>query len=500
MPFPLVIDKIDKLKHENFPYKMKKSVVNQGEKTRGDLEKLKRHETRKRIETENFKRSETRRVIDARKLKHNSTFRTIDVRKLNHANTRKNIEVGKLQHNESRRFREFHGIKGGDTDDDDLDELVSVRTKVRWTEKRRSTVAYPTNDGWYGSRMPYKFNLIFPPRKPRSALERRRKVWTGMAKVRTIVALTQKPQYNSDGYRTLSRLKSRPSRIGMIVSNETPPIRRYNKDGSRSLSRLKSRPSQSGVVAASETPPIRGHIKDGSKTLSRLKSRPSRIGMIVSNETPPIRRYGSRSLSRLKFRPSQIEVVAASETPPIGKVDSYFAKHQSCLNRLVVLPDIGTQGETKQAERPSRNVQNIVNKNFKRQKPFYNMVKEGPRHYNRQSKRSRATNQGSNGPHHGRRRPSLENLVLLATFSASLIGSQRRRQARRRSTSNWGRLSTRAKQPETWTRLQSRNLRSLWNKQNTIDKWFKITSGIKVRMFHPICFTFKKTCTCVTLK
>ena len=44
------------------------------------------------------------------------------------------------------------------------------------------------------------------------------------------------------------------------------------------------------------------------------------------------------------------------------------------------------------------------------------MMKEG--HYNRQSKRSRATNQGSkgNGPHHGRRRPSLENLVLLATF------------------------------------------------------------------------------------
>ena len=462
MPFPLVIDKIDKLKHENFPYKMKKSVVNQGEKGRGDLEKFKRHETRKRIETENFKRSDTRRVIDASKLKHNSTFRTIDVRKLNHSNTRKNIEVGKLQHNESRRFREFHGVKGGDTDEDDLDEFVNVRTKVRWTEKRRSTVAYPTNDGWYGSRMPYKFNLIFPPRKPRSSLERRRKVWTGITKVRTIVALTHKPQYNKDGCRTLSRLKSRPSQIGMIASSETPPIR--------------------------------GHIKDGSRNLSRLKSRPSRIGMIASSETPPIRRYNKdgRSLSRLKSRVSQIGMVAASEMPPIGKSDSYSVKHQSCLNRLVVLPDIGRQDETKQAERPSRNVHNIANKNFKRQKPIYNMVKEG--HYNRQSKRSRATNQGSkgNGSHHGHRRPSLENLVLLATFSASLMGSQRRRQARRRSTSNWGRLSTRAKQPETWTRLQSRNLRSLWNKHNTIDKWFKITSGIKVRMCHPTCFTFKK--------
>ena len=117
-------------------------------------------------------------------------------------------------------------------------------TKVRWTVKRRSTVAYPTNDGWYGSRMPYKFNLIFPPRKSRSSLERRRKVWTGMTKVRTIVALTHKPQYNKDGYRTLSRLKSRSSRIGIIASSETPPIRGHIKDGSRTLSRLKSRPSR----------------------------------------------------------------------------------------------------------------------------------------------------------------------------------------------------------------------------------------------------------------
>ena len=473
MPFPVVIDKIDKLKHENFPYKMKKSVLNQNEKTRGDVEKLKRHETRKQIESEKFKHSDTRRVIDASKLKHNNTHRTIDVRNLNHTNTRRNIEVGKLQHNESRRFREFHSIKGGDTDEDDVDELVNVRTKLRWTEKRRSTIAHPTNDGWYGSRMPYKFNLIFPPRKPRSSLERRRKVWTGMSKVKTIVALAHKPQCSKDHSRTLSRLKSRPSRIGMIASSETPPIKRYNKDGSRTLSRLKSRPSRIGMVASSETPPIRRYNKDGSRSLSRLKSRPSQIGM-----------------------------VASSETPPIGRLDSYSVKHQNSLNRLSVLPDIGTQDENIQAQRPSRNVHNITNNNSKRQKPIYNMVKEGPRHYTRQSKRSRPKNQGfkGNDPHHGRRRPSLEILVLLAKFSASLMGSQRRRQARRRSTSNWGRLSTRAKQPETWTRLQSRNLRSLWNKHNTIDKWFKITSGIKVRTLHHIYFTYERACTCVTLK
>ena len=441
MPFPVVIDKIDKLKHENFPYKMKKSVLNQNEKTRGDVEKLKRHETRKQIESEKLKHSDTRRVIDASKLKHNNTHRTIGVRNLNHTNTRRNIEVGKLQHNESRRFREFHSIKGGDTDEDDVNELVNVRTKLRWTEKRRSTIAHPTNDGWYGSRMPYKFNLIFPPRKPRSSLERRRKVWTGMSKVKTIVALAHKPQCSKDHSRTLSRLKSRPSRIGMVASSETPPIRRYNKDGSRSLSRLKSRPSQIGMVAS-------------------------------------------------------------SETSPIGRLDSYSVKHQNSLNRLSVLPDIGTQDENIQAQRPSRNVHNITNNNSKRPKPIYNMVKEGPRHYTRQSKRSRPKNQGfkGNDPHHGRRRPSLENLVLLAKFSASLMGSQRRRQARRRSTSNWGRLSTRAKQPETWTRLQSRNLRSLWNKHNTIDKWFKITSGIKVRTLHHIYFTYERACTCVTLK
>ena len=380
MPFPLIIDKIDKLKPENFPYGWKKPSVRQREKA-----KLNDTDTRKGIDMGKLRHKDTRKNIDVVTLKQTDTHR-----RLNHNDTRKTLDVGKLKCIETRKIlgtHELPTVNVRENYEDDYESFVDLSTRKRWTDKRRSTIVNPGGDGWYGSRMPYKFELKFQPRRPHSSIVYRKKVRRGLTKVRTILALRRTPA-------------------------------KYNQNGSRNL--------------------------------PRLKSQSRRLTM----KTP-------------------------GELPPITQLRSYVVKHQDSFNRHQILPSIEKQTKGHQADHLPGIVHLVSKRNLKRQTSNCNIPDENLIQY------SRHGHSGDREPlnYYRVRRPSLENVALLATFSASLIGSHRRRQARRRSTANWRRLSNNSKQPELWTRLQSRKLRSILNNQYMIDKWYKVTSGIKVCYF-----------------
>ena len=318
-------------------------------------------------------------------------------RRLNHIDTRKTLDAEKLKRTDARkslRIREHQNAKAGENNENDYEDFLDsldARTRMRWTDKQQSTVVHPSNDGWYGSSMPYKFELKFPQRKPHSSMGYRKKVRRGLTKVKTIVAFRKKPAM-------------------------------YNKDGGRNQ--------------------------------SRLRPQSSRLRIKMSGELPPIRRSGSN-----------------------------MVKHQDSFNRHPVLPSIEKQNTGQHVDLSPGIMRRISKKILNRQKSDHNIGNEGVRQCSRHG-RSGDRDPLNFGLHQRQRRPSLENVALLVTLSASLMGSQRRRQARRRSTANWRRLSNNTKQkPELWTRLQSRNLRSVWHSQSAIDKWFKVTSGIKVCYF-----------------
>ena len=64
MPFPLIIDKIDKLKEGNFPYGWKKPSVRQAEKIKAQAEKVKDTDTCKRFDMGKLRHKDTRQNID----------------------------------------------------------------------------------------------------------------------------------------------------------------------------------------------------------------------------------------------------------------------------------------------------------------------------------------------------------------------------------------------------------------------------------------------------
>ena len=218
-----------------------------------------------------------------------------------------------------------------------------------------------------------------------------------------------------------------------------------------------------------------------------------------------------RILPRLRSETNRLGAVTPIKLPSIRTSGSYPTKRTDIFKISSVLPSIEKQSKSSQATKSDYSSANVHQSTYRKlntqartlniahmkqwsRSSGHSNLGEGNPEYSRQvaGKHTYSMDKGLSGygSHQRGRRPSLENVAFIATISASLIGSHRRRQARRRCTAAWGRLSKGAKEAELWTRLQSRKLNSICFGQKTIDKWYKVTSEIQVRMRVYCCVNF----------
>ncbi len=232
------------------------------------------------------------------------------------------------------------------------------------------------------------------------------------------------------------------------------PWKKVTEESSlRGMDTVKSSKTEKGSVAAKRL------FSEPNRSNKKTVVRSTKVKMSATwalRDRGNAIRGNNKNRTRTKAEPRELPPLAGKHGHAQAGASGIFSKHR-------VLPNIGRSaddGNSSVSEDEDGSIERYVRRTG--------------------SMLSRSSRMSGFG-FQSRGRLSLENVAILARFSTTLISNHRKRQARRRSTEAWGKLSQGAKQPELWSRLQSKKMRTMVRNNNTLEKWMSVTKGIKVR-------------------